>query len=76
MKLFSKLYLADAFRKNSRKYMRFQIYGVVYHFKVLLFGIKSACSALALHKLVDKCEDFVVQHIDDILIFSEHLKGS
>lgn len=47
--------------------------GEVYRFKVVPFGMQSATSALlkALHKILNKYENFLLHYIDDILIFSD-----
>ncbi|KAK9887623.1 hypothetical protein WA026_023582 [Henosepilachna vigintioctopunctata] len=76
-KLFTKLDLKHSFwliplEEKSRDYTGFSIDGVIYRFAVVPFGLQSACSALvrALHKILDKYEDFTLHYIDDILIFS------
>ena len=58
----------------------FQIDGVVYNFRVVLFGLQSASASLnrALHVILDKYQKCVLHYIDDILIYSrnqeEHLQ--
>lgn len=78
--IFSKIDLKHSFwlislDENCRKYTGFRINGVVYQFRVVPFGLQSACSALvrAMHKLLDKYEDFTLHYIDDILIYSKNI---
>ncbi|WP_256468963.1 reverse transcriptase domain-containing protein [Wolbachia endosymbiont of Psylliodes chrysocephala] len=78
-KIFTKLDLRHSFwliplDKDSRDYTGFMIDGVVYRFRVVPFGTQSATSALlkALHKVLNKFEQYTLHYIDDILIFSEN----
>lgn len=77
-KFFTKIDLKHSFwliplAEECRNYTGFIVDGVVYRFRVVPFGLQSACSGLvrALHKLLDKYEDFVLHYVDDILIYSK-----
>lgn len=74
---FSKIDLKHSFwliplHVQSREYTAFSINGVVFHFRVVPYGLQSSCAALvrALHAILDKYEDFIVHYVDDILVYS------
>lgn len=76
--VFTKIDLKHSFwliplHENSRDYTGFAIDGVVYRFKVVPYGVQSACAALSkcLHRILDKYDQFVVHYVDDILIYSK-----
>lgn len=78
-KWFTKMDLKHSFwliplDENSRNYTGFMINGVIFRFKVVAYGLQSACSALvkAIHQILDKYEHFVLHYIDDILIYSKN----
>jgi hypothetical protein len=75
--IFSKIDLKHSFwliplAEKCRNYTAFSIDGVVYRFRVVPFGLQSACAALvrALHTILNRHGEFVVHYIDDLLIFS------
>lgn len=78
-RVFTKIDLKHSFwliplHEESRKYTGFMVDGITYQFRVVPYGLQSACSSLvrALHSIFDRYEEFISHYVDDIMIYSDN----